>query len=179
LGHRIADDVVGLRSAHQHRLLPQRVRDRRNVRDRCPTGSRHPPASPPARPKYVAEAQAAFSDFVGEAVLIAHNGHRFDAKFLAAACERQRQRLASRPVALIDLTQLSKRLCRHSAGHSHGTDAILARTLVTHFCGRRHNAQGDVSGLAQAVTLMWRLLNLDATCSGIPRAGKQLPTLSR
>jgi len=48
----------------------------------------------------VAEALATFSQFVGDAVLIAHNGHRFDAKFLTAACEQKR--LNSRPVALID-----------------------------------------------------------------------------
>lgn len=125
----------------------------------------------------VAEALAAFSDFVGEAVLIAHNGQRFDAKFLAAACERQR--IAARPVALIDSIHFSKRLFGTARGTSHGLDAVLARTQVTHFHGRRHDARGDVSGLAQAVERMWRLLNLDSTCSGIPRAGTHLPRLRR
>jgi DNA polymerase III alpha subunit (gram-positive type) len=125
----------------------------------------------------VAEALAAFSAFVGEAVLIAHNGHRFDAKFLTAACEQQR--LTSRPVALIDSMHFSKRLFGTTRGTSHGLDAVLTRTQVTTFHGRRHDARGDVSALAQAVERMWRQLNLDAACSGIPRAGTHLPKVSR
>ena len=125
----------------------------------------------------VAAALAAFSDFVGESVLIAHNGHRFDAKFLTAACEQKR--LNSRPVALIDSINFSKRLFGTTRGTSHGLDAVLARTQVTTFQGRRHDARGDVSALAQAVERMWHLLNLDATCSGIPRAGTHLPKLSK
>ena len=124
----------------------------------------------------VADALAAFSAFVGEAVLIAHNGQRFDAKFLTAACEQQR--LTSRPVALIDSIALSKRLFGTERGTGHGLDAVLARTQVTTFQGRRHDARGDVSALAQAVERMWRQLNLDATCSGIPRTGTHLPKLN-
>ena len=122
----------------------------------------------------IAEALAAFSEFVGDAVLIAHNGHRFDAKFLTAACEHKR--LNSRPVALIDSMHFSKRLFGTTRGTSHGLDAVLARTKVTKLQGRRHDARGDVSGLAQAVERMWNQLNLDATCSGIPRVQTHLPT---
>jgi DNA polymerase III epsilon subunit family exonuclease len=125
----------------------------------------------------VADALAAFSDFVGDAVLIAHNGHRFDAKFLTAACEQKR--LTSRPVALIDSIAFSKRLFGTTRGTSHGLDAALTRTHVTTFQGRRHDARGDVSALAQAVERMWRQLKLDATCSGIPRAGTHLPKPNR
>ena len=124
----------------------------------------------------VAAALAAFSHFVGDAVLIAHNGQRFDAKFLTAACEQKQ--LNSRPVALIDSMHFSKRLFGTTRGTSHGLDAVLTRTQVTQFQGRRHDARGDVSALAQAVERMWRQLNLDATCSGIPRAGTHLPELS-
>ena len=124
----------------------------------------------------VADALAAFSAFVGEAVLIAHNGQRFDAKFLTAACEQKR--LTSRPVALIDSIAFSKRLFGTTRGTSHGLDAVLTRTQVTAFQGRRHDARGDVSALAQAVECMWRQLKLDATCSGIPRAGTHLPKLN-
>jgi len=74
----------------------------------------------------VAAALAAFSDFVGESVLIAHNGQRFDAKFLTAACEQKQ--LNSRPVALIDSIHFSKRLFGTTRGTSHGLDAVLART---------------------------------------------------
>ncbi len=65
----------------------------------------------------VAAALAAFSDFVGDAVLIAHNGQRFDAKFLTAACEQQQ--LNSRPVALIDSIHFSKRLFGTTRGTDH------------------------------------------------------------
>jgi DNA polymerase-3 subunit epsilon len=121
----------------------------------------------------VCEVLAAFSDFVGDAVLIAHNGHRFDAKFLWAACEQKR--LKSRPVELIDSIHFSKRLFGSTRGTGHGLDAVLARMRVTSVEGRRHDARGDVSGLAQAVERMWQMLNLDATCSGIPRAQTLLP----
>lgn len=124
----------------------------------------------------VAEALAAFSDFVGDAVLIAHNGQRFDAKFLTAA--REQKRPNSRPVALTVSIHLSKRLFGTTRGTSHRLDDVLTRTQVTKFQGRRHDARGDLSGLAQAVERMWRQLNLDATCSGIPRAGTYLRKLS-
>ena len=116
---------------------------------------------------------AAFSEYVGEAVLIAHNGQRFDAKFLWAACEQKQ--LKARPVELIDSIYFSKRLFGSTRGTGHGLDVVLARMKVAISNRRRHDARGDVSGLAQAVERMWRKLNLDATCSGIPRAQTLLP----
>lgn len=124
--------------------------------------------APPAR-----EALASFSDFVGDAVLIAHNGHRFDAKFLWEACARQR--LNVRPVPLIDSIHFSKRLFGTARGTGHGLDAVLFRLGVNGLDGRRHDACGDVSRLARAVELMWRKLDLDAACSGIPRTQTMLP----
>ena len=121
----------------------------------------------------VCEALAAFSDYVGDSVLIAHNGLRFDAKFLSAACEQKR--LKARPVELIDSIHISKRLFGSTRGTGHSLDIVLTRMEVTVIDGRRHDARGDVSGLAQAVERMWRKLNLDATCSGIPRVQTHLP----
>ena len=121
----------------------------------------------------VAGALADFSDFVGDAVLIAHNGHRFDAKFLWEACTQKQ--LPARPVELIDSIHFSKRLFGSARGTGHGLDAVLGRMCVSTLDGRRHDARGDVSGLAQAVEKMWRKLNLDAACSGIPRTQTRLP----
>jgi DNA polymerase III epsilon subunit family exonuclease len=124
----------------------------------------------------ICEALAAFSEFVRDAILIAHNGQRFDAKFLWAACELAR--VKSRPVNLIDSIHISKRLFGSTRGTGHGLDAVLTRTRVNEIQGRRHDARGDVSRLAQAVEHMWRQLNLDETCSGIPRTQTLLPKLS-
>lgn len=124
----------------------------------------------------ICEALTAFSEYVGDAVLIAHNGHRFDSKFLAAACEQRHMK--SRPVELIDSIHFSKRLFGSARGIGHGLDVVLARMRVTTLEGRRHDARGDVSGLAQAVERMWRNLELDENCSDIPRVQTLLPKLS-
>ena len=125
----------------------------------------------------ICKALTAFSDYVGDAVLIAHNGQRFDAKFLCAACEDTR--MNTRSVELIDSIYLSKQLFGSSPRIRHGLDAVLARMRITIINGRRHDARGDVSGLAQAVECMWSKLNLDSTCSGIPRAQTLLPKLPK
>ncbi|OIQ86983.1 DNA polymerase III PolC-type [mine drainage metagenome] len=127
-----------------------------------------------AKAPSICEALAAFSDYVGDAVLIAHNGHRFDSKFLAAACEKRCMK--SRPVELIDSIHFSKRLFGSTRGTGHGLDVVLARMGVTTINGRRHDARGDVSGLAQAVERMWRKLEIDKNCSDIPRVKTLLPT---
>jgi len=49
-----------------------------------------------------------FSKFVGGSVIMAHNGHRFDIKFLEATCRRHRA--PTRTVESIDSISLSKRL---------------------------------------------------------------------
>ena len=132
--------------------------------------NRHVAKAPP-----ICEALVAFSDFVGDSVLIAHIGQRFDGRFLSAACEQGR--IKSRPVELIDSIHFSKRLFGTVCRTGHGLDVVLARMRVT-IKGRRHDARGDVSGLAQAVERMWRKLCLDADCSGIPRTQTHLPKLS-
>lgn len=121
----------------------------------------------------VKEVLRQFSKFVGEAELIAHNGQRFDAKFLAAAC--QQQRLKSRPVAIIDSIHFSRRLFGTVRGTGHGLDVVLERMKVRIADGRRHDARGDVSGLATAVERMWEKLRLDGFCSGLLRAETHLP----
>jgi len=130
-----------------------------------------------AKAPSISDALTAFSEFVGDDVLIAHNGQRFDAKFLSSACESRR--LKARPVQLIDSIHFSKRLFGATRGTGHGLDVVLARMNVTTLDGRRHDARGDVSGLAQAVGLMWRKLNLDAACSVIPRTQTLLPRLAK
>lgn len=129
-----------------------------------------------SRAPSICDVLSAFSAYVGNSILIAHNGQRFDARFLAAACERIR--VASRPIELIDSIHVSKRIFGTTRGLSHSLDAVLTRTKVTAIEGRRHDARGDVSGLAQAVERMWRKLNLDPVCTGIPRVRTFLPKLS-
>lgn len=121
------------------------------------------------------DALLAFSQFVGHARLIAHNGLRFDSKFLEAACYRER--LTPREVASIDSIHLSKRLFGTQEGLSHGMDAILARLCLSTDGHTRHDARGDVELLAQMVQVIHRRLELDPCLSGISTHLTVMPSL--
>ena len=121
------------------------------------------------------EALREFARFVGgEAGLIAHNGHRFDSRFLDATCRRHG--LGTRPVHSIDSLHFSRRLFGTARGTGHGMDRMLARLGITAQAGQtRHDARGDVALLGQALEIMWERLGLDAACSGLPRHHTSLP----
>lgn len=112
------------------------------------------------------EALLAFSRFVGNSRLIAHNGSRFDSKFLEATCRRAR--LATRNVDSIDSIHLSQRLFGIREGLSHGMDAVLSRLSLSTAGYARHDARADVELLAQMVQVLHRRLELDLRLSGIP-----------
>lgn len=94
---------------------------------------------------------ANFSDFVGSSVLIAHNGHRFDMKFLEWTCNRRS--LATRSAPYLDSITLSQQLWGRG-GLSHGLDAVLERLAIRATDVRRHDARGDVLLLARAIQAM-------------------------
>jgi DNA polymerase III alpha subunit (gram-positive type) len=100
-----------------------------------------------------------FSTFVGDSVLMAHNGHRFDNKFLEATCGRHGSRI--RPVESIDTISLSRRLFGTTRGTGHSLDRVIQRLA-----------------LADSVKIMWKRLNLDSHCTGIPRRQTFLPGLA-
>ena len=106
---------------------------------------------------HTAQALEAFSRYVGESGLIAHNGHRFDMAFIRAACERYG--LATRPVYCYDSLSLSRRLWGRGNGHS--LDIVVRRLQITAGMYRRHDARGDVHLLAEAVSRMWGMLSSD------------------
>lgn len=103
----------------------------------------------------VEDALATFSRFVGDSILVAHNGHRFDMKFLAASC--QRARLETRRVVYHDSLGLSWQLWGRQ-GFRHGLDSVLSRLELSDAGVRRHDARGDVELLARAIELMTRRL---------------------
>ncbi|MBC7365558.1 MAG: 3'-5' exonuclease [Undibacterium sp.] len=108
-----------------------------------------------------AEALVAFSRFVGDATLVAHNGHRFDLPFIHATCARHA--LPVRPVTYIDSLALSRQLWGGRGGH--GLDAVMARLCLSLPDARRHDARGDVQILAETVRQMWSQLSPDfQTC---------------
>ena len=120
------------------------------------------------------EVLADFSRFVGEdAGLIAHNGHRFDSRFLAATCRRHGVEV--REVHSIDSIQLSRRVFGTARGTGHGMDRMLSRLGIGTDGQRRHDARGDVILLARAVEAMWSQLGLDAAFSGLPGHPTALP----
>ena len=97
----------------------------------------------------------AFSRFVGDATLVAHNGWRFDLSFIRECC--QRHQLPMREVPFLDSLTLSRQLWRNETAHS--LDAIIERLGISQEGLHRHNARDDVCILAEAVRSMWRLLN--------------------
>jgi len=96
-------------------------------------------------------ALAAFSQFVGHSTLVAHNGHRFDMKFLASGC--QKERLMTRAVTYHDSLGLSWEVWGRQ-GMRHGLDAVLSRLDLMDHGLRRHDARGDVELLARAIEKM-------------------------
>lgn len=108
-----------------------------------------------------AEALANFSSFAGNAVLIAHNGQRFDMPFIRESCSRAR--LQMRPVGFVDSMAFSRKIWGGRGGH--GLDAVMGRLNLNSAENRRHDARGDVRILAEAVRLMWAKLTPDyKTC---------------
>jgi DNA polymerase-3 subunit epsilon len=121
------------------------------------------------------EVLAEFSRFVGDSVIMAHNGHRFDTKFLEATCARHRVR--QRPVESIDTIAFSRRLFGTARGTGHSLDRVMERLGLQVAKYQRHDARGDIQALADAVRIMWRRLGLDPQGSGIPRRTTQLPVV--
>lgn len=112
-----------------------------------------------------------FSRFVGGATLVAHNGHRFDMKFLAASCTRER--LPVRTVYYHDSLSLSWKLWGRRGRH--GMDAVLDRLNLSCTGVRRHDARGDVELLARAIELMRERLDGAGVDAGLTRYEGALP----
>lgn len=131
-------------------------------------GDRHVRSAP--RP---GEVLAAFSSWVGDATLIAHNGKRFDSKFLESTCRRNG--LPAREVECIDSIEMSKMLFGRTRGTGHSLDLVKSRLRLRESTMRRHDARGDVDILGRAVAEMHSSLGLDAAFNGVRRHGAQLP----
>ncbi len=131
-------------------------------------GNRH--VADAARPE---EVLCEFSAWAGEATLIAHNGLRFDSKFLSATCRRHG--LPVREVHSIDSIHMSKMLFGKVRGTGHSLDHLISRLRIDGAGIRRHDARGDVEILGRAVDGMWRRLELDHAFNGVPRHAAVLP----
>jgi DNA polymerase III alpha subunit (gram-positive type) len=131
-------------------------------------GNRHVAGAP--RPE---EVLCRFSQWAGDATLIAHNGLRFDSKFLAATC--QRHGLPAREVNCIDSIHISKMLFGKTRGTGHSLDHVKSRLGLHDTSLRRHDARGDVDILGRAVVSMCQRLGLDTAMNGVPRHQSLLP----
>ena len=114
---------------------------------------------------------AAFSRFVGDATLIAHNGHRFDMPFLHESATRHG--LPLREVPSLDSIELSRQLW--PSARSHNLDAVIERLGLSTVGLRRHDARADVRLLAEAVRQMWQRLGLPFDRAPVAPAIRQLP----
>jgi DNA polymerase III subunit epsilon len=114
-----------------------------------------------------------FAAWSGNSTLIAHNGLRFDSKFLAATCRRHG--LPMREVQSIDSIHMSKMLFGKTRGTGHSLDHLVSRLRIDAGGIRRHDARGDVEILGRAVAGMWQRLGLDRALNGVPRHGTLLP----
>lgn len=123
-----------------------------------------------ARPE---EVLREFAAFAGQATLIAHNGKRFDSKFLHATCTRHG--LPRRPVDCIDSIHLSKLTFGRTRGTGHSMDHLTTRLGLGGATFRRHDARGDVEILGMAVAAMHRMLDLDHAFNGVERHQSLLP----
>ena len=121
------------------------------------------------------EALEQFSKFVGDSVIMAHNGHRFDVKFLESTCARHRVKI--RYVESIDTISFSRRLFGTTRGTGHSLDRVMQRLGLNASQYRRHDARGDIQALADAVKIMWSRLALDPRCTGIARGKTSLPAV--
>lgn len=131
-------------------------------------GDRHVRDAPPP-----GEVLAAFSRWTGEATLIAHNGLRFDSKFLTATTARHGG--PAREIPCIDSIHLSKLLFGNTRGTGHSLDHVTSRLRLSTQGIRRHDARGDVELLALAVAEMWCRLGLDPAFNGVSRHPAHLP----
>jgi len=131
-------------------------------------GNRH--VQNAARPEQVL---CEFAAWAGDATLIAHNGLRFDSKFLTATCRRRG--LQAREVSSIDSIHLSKMLFGRTRGTGHSMNHLVARLRINAQGIRRHDARGDVEILGRAVAGMWQSLGLDRSFNGVPRHLTFLP----
>lgn len=131
-------------------------------------GNRHVAGAP--RPE---EVLRGFSAWAGNSTLIAHNGKRFDSKFLAATC--QRHGLPTRDVDCIDSIHISKMLFGKTRGTGHSLDHVKSRLGLRETSLRRHDARGDVDILGRAIVSMSQRLKLDASLNGVPRHQTLLP----
>lgn len=113
----------------------------------------------------------AFSRFVGDATLVAHNGRRFDLNFIRESC--QRHRLPMRKVPFFDSLTLSRRLWTKEKSHS--LDAVMTRLGLSGKGLRRHDARGDVQILAEAVRRMWLRLGVPVDRCPVPTEVGHLP----
>lgn len=116
-------------------------------------------------------ALAAFSAFVGDATLVAHNGSRFDLRFLRESCLRYRLPLREAP--FFDSLALSRQLWRDEV--SHNLDAIIERLGLSLENRRRHDARGDVLLLAEAIRAMWPRLGAAFDRCPVPLQVGHLP----
>jgi len=114
-----------------------------------------------------------FARWAGRSTLIAHNGQRFDSKFLESTCRRHG--LATYEVDCIDSIQLSKMLFGTTRGTGHSLDHLKARLQLRESGLRRHDARGDVDLLGRAVEAMRERLGLDHFLNGVPRHHSVLP----
>jgi DNA polymerase III alpha subunit (gram-positive type) len=131
-------------------------------------GNRH--VANAARPE---EVLCQFAAWSGDSTLIAHNGLRFDSKFLAATCRRHG--LPMREVHSIDSIHMSKMLFGKVRGTGHSLDHLISRLRIDAGNIRRHDARGDVEILGRAVASMSQRLGLDHAFNGVPRHGAFLP----
>ena len=99
----------------------------------------------------IEDALVAFSDFCGDATLVAHNGHTFDFPFLRTACKRVGCR--TRQVLYFDTLHLSRRIWPRP-GARHSLDVLMKRCKVSIRGVRRHDGRGDVSLLAKCIQRM-------------------------
>ncbi len=118
-----------------------------------------------------AEGLAMFSRFAGDATLVAHNGGRFDMRFIRAACVRHG--LPMREVTFVDSLAVARSLWGY--GGPHNLDALAERLEISTEGRCRHDALGDVQILADAFLRMLKIKGGADKAAGLEAVKMEFP----
>lgn len=136
----VVDESVFFEHLHTTRILPELVSQLTGIQE-------HHLRSAPKQWLVL----HAFAHFVGDAVLIGHNAHGFDRRFLEALLDREvRQYAGTRTVEYVDSLAYARAIYGNVRGSSMTLDSLCAGLGIAS-ARPRHTALGDADRLAQVV----------------------------
>lgn len=136
----VMHDDVFVEHLHTTRILPELVSQMTGIQEHHLRGA----------PKQWLVLHS-FAHFVGDSVLIGHNAHSFDRRFLEALLDREKRQYAgTRTVEYVDSLAYARAIYGNVRGSSLSLDSLCDGHGITSD-RPRHTALGDADRLAQVV----------------------------